>query len=282
MTETQPLVSVIITTRNEETVLETLLLSVRAQTYPSVQLIVVDNFSEDATPMIAQRLADLFIQAGPERSAQRNRGAQAAQGQYLLFLDADMELPSSVIARVIEMTKANPHLSLLAIPELSDGENFWGRCKALERNCYVDEKSVMAARFYDRPLFEALRGFDETLSGPEDWDLSQRAEQLAPLILLDQPLFHHEGRITLNGQIRKKFYYARSFARYWRKHPQQAQSQVLLVGRKAFWRHRRELADQPLLTAGLFFLRFAESCAGLAGALSGWREPARKLAAFNP
>jgi glycosyltransferase involved in cell wall biosynthesis len=267
-----PLVSIIVSTRNEALVIETLLRSLREQTYPRVEVILVDNFSTDQTAVLAAPLVDQLIQAGPERSAQRNRGAGAAQGQWLFFLDADMRLEAGVVAEAVALFGAGARLA--AIPERSVGHNFWARAKALERNCYVDEPSVMAARIYSRELFTALGGFDETLTGPEDWDLSQRARAVTEMHVLTQCVWHDEGVITLRDQLRKKFYYARAFAQYARKHPSAARGQANLLFRPAYFRHWRELARQPLLTVGMFSLRLGEGLAGLAGILYQRRQHA--------
>ena len=50
-----PLVSVVITTKNEEKNIENCLRSIRSQTFKNIELIVVDNFSEDKTAEIAKK-----------------------------------------------------------------------------------------------------------------------------------------------------------------------------------------------------------------------------------
>lgn len=274
-----PLVSVIIAARNEAPVIETLLRSLRAQTYPRLEVILVDNFSTDGTIAVARPYVDRLIMAGPERSAQRNRGAREACGQILCFLDADMWLEPPVMAAAVALFTTQPDVRLACLPERSIGHNFWARAKALERNCYVDDPGIMAARVFDRSLFLSINGYDESLNGGEDWDLSQRARGRGPLPILPHGLWHDEGRITLPAQARKKFYYARSFARYARKHPGRARAQANLLFRRAYLRHWRDLARQPGLTLGMLALRLVEGLAGLAGivyeALAGRRSAAR-------
>ena len=76
-----PLVSVVVPTRNAGRTVETCLRSIRAQTWPALELIVVDNGSTDATWAVARRHADLALRGGPERSAQRNQGIAHAAGE---------------------------------------------------------------------------------------------------------------------------------------------------------------------------------------------------------
>ena len=62
-------VSVIVATLNSERTLGDCLRSIKAQTYPDIELLVVDNFSSDRTLEVAMQYADKVEQVGPERSA---------------------------------------------------------------------------------------------------------------------------------------------------------------------------------------------------------------------
>src|SRR5215510_8292466 len=94
-------VSIVVTTRNEAAVIETLLRSLQGQTQSPMEIILVDNNSTDQTCTIARPYIDQLILAGPERSAQRNFGARAAYGEIVIFLDADMQLEPGVIAETV-------------------------------------------------------------------------------------------------------------------------------------------------------------------------------------
>jgi len=203
-----PLVSVIITTRNEESVIEKLLKSIQTQTYSSLEIILVDNHSTDRTCEIARTYVDKLLIQGPERSAQRNLGVRESSGNYVLILDADMELSSNVVKEAVSRVTKDPSIKAIIIPEKSFGQNFWARCKTLERNCYIDNLTAVAgARFYERQLFLKAGGFDENITGPEDWDLSQRVGQIAQIGFIQSLIYHNEGQISLLNQMRKKYYY---------------------------------------------------------------------------
>lgn len=216
-----PRVSVIITTRNEQDHIGTCLKSVKGQTYKNIELIVVDNASVDRTKGIARDYGAAVYDKGPERSAQRNFGATHARGDYVLFLDADMELSSSVIAQCVGLIRTskgnNRKLSAVIIPERSVGTGFWTTCKILERKFYEGVDWMEAARFFDRRILLSLKGFDERLTGPEDFDLSQRViAQRSPSAVarISSYIYHHEGRIVLSELLRKKWYYGKKMSRY--------------------------------------------------------------------
>lgn len=90
----QPLISIVIPTYNHAHFLKRALDSVRLQTYPHWQLIVVNNYSEDDTIQVIEVMADSRIQLINFRNhgviaASRNEGIRHASGQYVAFLDSD-------------------------------------------------------------------------------------------------------------------------------------------------------------------------------------------------
>ncbi len=94
MSSSNPLISIIIPTLNEEEYLLNLLNSIKNQTYKNYEIIVCDSYSEDKTPKIAKSFGSEFIlvdKKGPGPG--RNQGRKKAKGEYLLFLDADVIIP---------------------------------------------------------------------------------------------------------------------------------------------------------------------------------------------
>lgn len=64
------------------------------------EVVVVDGGSRDATPALAQPLADRVLAAPPGRAVQMNAGARAAAGDVLVFLHADSRLPAGAAAAI--------------------------------------------------------------------------------------------------------------------------------------------------------------------------------------
>src|SRR3989338_8449801 len=125
------LVSVIITTKNEDDVIKKLLQSINNQTYKKVEVILVDNNSEDNTIKIASKFKGVKIYNwGPERSAQRNYGVRKSFGEFLLFLDADMRLSPKVVESCVKATKSKKNIGSVVIPEQSEAYIFWEKVKA--------------------------------------------------------------------------------------------------------------------------------------------------------
>jgi glycosyltransferase involved in cell wall biosynthesis len=124
-----PIVSIIVPTYNSAGTLEACLRSLKEQTYDSIEIIVVDNSSTDATKELAQQFTKKVFNQGPERSAQRNFGVKKAEGEYVVIIDSDMELSPKVIAACVEKVKADSSFGGVIIPEESFGTGFWAQCK---------------------------------------------------------------------------------------------------------------------------------------------------------
>jgi len=267
-------VSVVLPTRDAAPTIELCLASIRAQTHPAIELIVVDNWSRDGTWETARRLADVAVQAGPERAAQRNLGIQRARGEWVLWIDADMELPPEVVERALAAAHAATAIGVF-IPEATTGTGFWTACRALERRCYHGEPRIEAPRLLRTAALRDLGGFDEQLAGTEDAELRTRLlARGAPLAWADTLILHHEGRLTLTGVARKRFYYGKGIPAYRHAHPGAVSGQVGAT-LAAYWRHRCLLAADPPHAAGVIVLRAWEAAAYAAGAAAGALSGAR-------
>jgi glycosyltransferase involved in cell wall biosynthesis len=262
------LVSVVVPTRDAARTITACLASVRSQTHRPIELIVVDNWSDDGTFELARRLADRALRHGPERSAQRNLGVAEARGEWILWLDADMELAPDAVERGLDAGLAAGAVGVF-LPETTSGSGFWTRCRTLERRCYHGEPRIEAPRLLRTAWLRDAGGFLVDLTGTEDAAVRNRLLAAgATLAWADTMVVHHEGRLGLGRLARKRFYYGRSIPAYRRAHPGAVSGQVgATLG--ALWRHRRLLAADPAHAAGLLAMRGWEVAAYLAGALAG-------------
>ena len=92
--EQMPLVSIIVPVYNVEKYLERCIKSVLSQTYPNIELILVDDGSKDSSPQICDSYADrenitVIHKENGGLSSARNAGIKRATGEYIFFLDSD-------------------------------------------------------------------------------------------------------------------------------------------------------------------------------------------------
>lgn len=267
------LVSVIVTTKNEEKNIVKLLGSIMQQTYKNFETLVVDNNSSDETKNIAGKYTDKVYNFGPERSAQRNYGAKKGKGRYLLFLDADMELSPDVIKECVEVYHKSPNIGGVAIPEYSKAKNFWEKVKAFERSFYNEKGDPVtdAARFFDKQVFFKAGGYDETITGPEDWDLPETVHKLGYAILRSKAAIYHYERIANPLSLaKKKFYYALSAYKYLEKqHISVVSPKTIYFLRPVFYRNWKKLLMHPVLALAMIMMLSAELFGGGLGYLIG-------------
>jgi len=257
------LVSVIVPTKNSEKFLEKCLNSIKNQTYKNIELIVVDNNSIDNTKEIAKKYTDKVYNLGPERSTQRNYGVQQAKGEYILIIDSDMVLTLEVIKECGETIIKNNQIKQLIIPEISEGEGFWAKVKAFERSFYICDETIEAARFFEKRIFEELKGYDERIKGGgEEYDLPERILSAGyKQSRINALIKHQEGYLTLWQTIKTKYYYGKTAGIYIKKQPENAKKK-LKIFRPAFFRQKKRLLMHPILTLAMFFMKTCEFAAG--------------------
>lgn len=266
-------VSVIITTKNEEKVINRLIESIKKQTYKNIEVILVDNNSKDKTVDIAKKTGVKVYSFGPERSAQRNFGAKKAKGDYLLFLDADMKLSQNVVKECIEVVGKNKNIGAIVIPEISEAKTFWEKVKGFERSFYNKEGDPItdAARFFSKKAFIVGAGYDETITGPEDWDLPETLRELGFKIGKISARISHKERVSSPiVLVRKKFYYGLRAYKYLAKHdiPMLGPKTIYFL-RPVFYKNIKKIVTHPILSMGMVIMLSAELIGGGLGYFIG-------------
>ncbi len=254
--------AIIVPTRNSARTLRSCLESIRNQS-ATVTVVVVDNGSTDDTVTIAEELSDLVLQGGPERSAQRNIGAAATDAPVLGFIDSDMILAPDVVRDAVREIESGA-VAVVA-PERTVGEGYWAAVRAYERTFYEGSDAIEAARFYSRVAYDVAGGFDEAMTGGEDWDLGMRTASLGTRVRIEPVILHDEGRVRFLDACRKKAYYADGVALFFAKHKSAGRS---LFSRRPWLRQPGALV-RPL-GIGLVALKVGEATAVL-GALGAKR-----------
>jgi cellulose synthase/poly-beta-1,6-N-acetylglucosamine synthase-like glycosyltransferase len=177
------------------------------------ELIVVDDGSTDASADVAGRYADAVVRLsrphGPALA--RNRGAERARGEILVFIDADVSVHRGVLRGFSEIFAREPDVAAAfgaydASPRApglvsqyrnllhhrvhaenrGDAETFWTGCGAIRRE-----------------VFAETGGFDETAQPIEDIELGYRARALGHRIALRPEIQGtHLKRWTLGSMVR--------------------------------------------------------------------------------
>ena len=197
-------ISVVIPTQNRRELISRAIDSVRAQTRPAGEIIVVDDGSTDDTArFVAETYPDVRVLRQENRgvSAARNAGIRAAEGELIAFLDSDDEWLPRKLERQIQAMETSPgalfcHTNEIwvrngrRVNPMKKHEKFGGRIfeKALPL-CVISPSSVLV----DRLLFDEVGLFDESLPACEDYDLWLRVCARFPVLFVDEPLIVKHG-----------------------------------------------------------------------------------------
>ncbi|MEA2165812.1 MAG: chlorobactene glucosyltransferase [Thermoanaerobaculia bacterium] len=121
----EPLVSVIIPARDEARVIERTVRSFLAQTYPNIEIIVVNDRSSDGTGAIVRGIGDarIIVIDGDEPPAgwlgkpwALHQGSQRAKGEIILFVDADLHYGPDAMRAAVAMMEERGSALLTLLP----------------------------------------------------------------------------------------------------------------------------------------------------------------------
>jgi glycosyltransferase involved in cell wall biosynthesis len=215
-----PQISVIIPVYNDARNLRTCLNGLRGSLEAPRECIVVDDGSTDGSADVARELGARVLSSGGRRgpALARNIGAQAAIGDVLLFIDADVCVDPDTIQRVRAEFDSDPELDALmgsydSAPAVSafvseyrnllhhhthqsspgKASTFWAGCGGIRKSVFIE-----------------FGGFDEMYQAPaiEDIELGYRMAQAnRKVILFPDIQVKHLKRWTLRNMVRTDFFY---------------------------------------------------------------------------
>ncbi len=193
------LVSVIIPTYGRPHLVGRAIASVLRQTYENIEIIVIDDCSDDNTPEVIKRFSDPRIRYLRNTrnlgvSASRNMGIKVAHGKYVSFLDDDDELLPKKIAKQLELLTLKKSVNVAYCSSIK-----------MYRDVSIENKAKVRGNIHNyalrscpnsintllvkRECFDVIGMFDESLSGLfEDWDLWIRLSKRYKFDYVDEPL----------------------------------------------------------------------------------------------
>lgn len=221
----KPLVTVIMPVYNAEAFVAEAIDSVLAQTYPSWELIVVDDGSTDASPEILKRHTDPRIvtirQQNKGEGGARNTGLERAKGEYIGFLDADDMFLPTALEQFVAFLDGHPDAGVVfADGTMIDANGaplmLFSELRGELHTGYILEPLVLQPTVVSGPLCMMARKsaidarhtrFDENLRYGVDWDFwtelarFHRYDYLASLVGCYRV---HGKNMTSSVSIRKR------------------------------------------------------------------------------
>jgi len=200
--ENNILISIIIPCYNDAQYIEQAVLSALNQTYPNIEVIVVDDGSNATTKAVLQRLESkitkLITQENQGQSKARNVGIDQAKGEFILVLDSDdffeptfCEKASLILEDIEIKLVASYMVRFNDNGVIDEYRNFGGDISTL-----ILINQATGSGMFRKKDFLSVGGYDETMrSGFEDWEFYIRLLQDGgDLFVIKQALFYYRLR----------------------------------------------------------------------------------------
>ena len=254
MTESHPLVSVVIPAYNRQDLIRRTIESVVAQDYPNIEIIVVDDCSKDNTESVIREYGNRIVYHRHERNmgapATRNTGLKASRGEFVAFLDSDDTWLHNKISSQVELMLSSGRDTVLVYTGMlkvtEDGKvigkkvpKIRGRIfSSLLKDNVIGSTSIPLLR---KDAVLEVGGFDENLPSRQDLDLWLR---LARNWLVDYVPGHlvnyyiHENRISSNikAKITGSLMILDKYFHDMKKHPSILSFQYEVIG----WLYKKD------------------------------------------
>lgn len=208
-------VSVVIPTYNRNNELRRAVDSVRNQTLPPLEIIIVDDGSDDALGQLNDgeyQNVKIIHQSNKGVSAARNKGIDESQGKWITFLDSDDWWLPTKLEKQIHFHRQFPEYLISQTDEVWIRNNIqvnpkkyhqkkagWIYQSCLER-CMITPSAAMISR----EVFEDVGVFDENLPACEDYDLWLRITSKYPVGLIEEKLVVKTGGHS--DQLSRKYW----------------------------------------------------------------------------
>jgi glycosyltransferase involved in cell wall biosynthesis len=202
--------SIIVPAFNEEKTVEKILKALKNQTFKDFEIIVKDGGSTDRTVELAKKYADKIACKSDFSAADaRNQGADDAKGVFLVFVDADTELPRDTLERFAQLTQNREIIGVSCRKLPKDGDaidriiyefvnistffSYYLHIGGAHGNCMLIRKDV----------FKAINGFNPKIKIAEEQELVRKARNFGKFIfLLDICVFESARRIQAWGKLK--------------------------------------------------------------------------------
>jgi glycosyltransferase involved in cell wall biosynthesis len=206
------LVSIVIPLYNQGIYIDETLESVEKQSYPNMEVIIVNDGSNDEYTLekIKQLLRDgykVIDKVNGGLASARNYGITQAKGKYIVALDSDDIIHPDYISKCVEkIEKTDYRIVYTRALLFGHKHGMWMLPKFTMKKMLQGNIIYCSAMFY-REDWVKVGGYDEKLrSGLEDWDfwlsiLASSKENTNIVFRLNKPMFYY--RIRNNSMLRK-------------------------------------------------------------------------------
>lgn len=210
-------VSVIIPCFNQELYIEETVKSVLAQTYPEIEIIVIDDCSTDNSTQIVNNLISknknitlIKNQSNMGVIFSRNNGISNAAGEYILPLDGDDKIAPSYIEKAVKILESDETIGMVYCKSRFFGlKNKKCKIKPFSIDEILHKNCIFVTALFRKSTWEKVGGFKEYMKyGLEDWDfwLSVLENGLRPYCINEILFFYRKQNNSRNNTFANRQY----------------------------------------------------------------------------
>jgi glycosyltransferase involved in cell wall biosynthesis len=271
-----PKVSVVIPTYNAGATIARCLSSVRNQSYSAVEVIIVDNFSNDTSTTIAKAFGAKVAQKRLTPALARNLGIANSAGKYIFFIDSDQVLSQCVIEECVTKCEKE-NAGMVRVPEFFIGEGFWSSCSAEWKNYYVKVEqrfgfrgNILSGepRFFAKELIVRVGMFNAALLWGEDYELYQRLKKKNVKEVSCQSILCHCEPVSVKEILTKNLRYGESMPTFAQRSKRQVFSRLVRHSLLTWAGIASELTEKPSIVFGCTMLLCLKTLSMMAGLLA--------------
>ena len=232
MTDHQfPLVSILIANYNNGQFIADTMESAIAQTYPSIEIVIVDDGSTDGSVEVIER----FINAYPDKHIRLYKNAdnkgcgrikrqcvELSEGAFFCFLDPEDTIVPEAIATLMAVHSDHPEYGIVycthylcnELLEIQGISTYPGLIPQGQSHLTSSGGHISALAICRRSIYDKTSGINATYEVAEDQDLYLKMEEQAPVHYLDKPMYYYRKHDHNSSWNERKTF--NNF--YWRYH----------------------------------------------------------------
>lgn len=218
------MISVIIVTYNEEDNIIDCLKSILRQSEKADELIIVDDGSTDKTLELVSKYPVKIIKSKhQERSHARNSGWKKAQGEYILFAEADSVFDENWIKEIMHKFEEGAD-AVIDRRKMYQPKSLFQKIMDVQFDTRYANYQPFSAWAYKKSVLEDTRGFDESMNQSEDRELGKRIlAKDYKILLAEKAVQYHKGEPdNLVKYLKRAFNIeVRRTGNYYKKFPQE-------------------------------------------------------------
>jgi len=228
MSDSPPIVSVIMPCFNQGQFIEEAVESVIAQTFTPVEIIIINDGSTDIETVrllnhYQKPNVSVIHTANQGPSAARNVGIQQAKGQYILPVDADDLIAPTYIEKAVPILESQPEVGIV----YAQAELFGAKTGSFDLPPYQFPDILLGNMIFNSSLYrkadwEKAGGYNENMVlGWEDYDFWLSILELGGAVFrIPEVLYYHREVANSRSEQMNQEYWIKSYAQIFKNHPQ--------------------------------------------------------------